>query len=129
MMRFNVCGGPVITQMTNTQNMNIFEMSRQKIPNYRVCSTIEMESNSTNTDKKKLHVCYTDKRESKMVIANAYSSDKSKSKIVHISVNTSEVKDANNETNGEEPSVTDILVINTPNYFKLFECNKNFLKN
>ena len=35
----------------------------------------------------------------------------------HISVNTSEVKDANNETKDEEPLVTDNSVINVPIYF------------
>ena len=34
-----------------------------------------------------------------------------------------------NETNYEEPSVTDNLVINAPIYFKLFDCSKNILKN
>ena len=39
-----------------------------------------------------------DKRELKKVIVNACSSDKSESKSVHISINTSKVKDAMNET-------------------------------
>ena len=34
-----------------------------------------------------------------------------------------------NETNDEEPSVTDNSFINAPKYFKLFECGKNFLNN
>ena len=33
MMIFNMCVGPVRTQMTNTQNMNNSEMSIQRIPN------------------------------------------------------------------------------------------------
>ena len=45
-------------------------------------------------------------------------SDKSESKSVHISVNTSEVKGANNETNDEETLVTDNSVINVPSYLK-----------
>ena len=40
-----------------------------------------------------------------------------------------EVKDAINETNNEEPSVTDNSVINMPRYFKLFYWGKNFLNN
>ena len=43
-----------------------------------------------------------------MSIVNVCYLDKSDSKRVHISVNTSEVKDATNERNDEEPSVTDI---------------------
>ena len=61
-----------------------------------------------------------DKSESKRVIVNTCSSEESKSKIVRISVNTSEVKYAKNETKDEEPLVTDTSVINGPNYFKLF---------
>ena len=66
--------------------------------------------------------------------------DKSKSKSVYISVNTSEVKDANNEivntskvkyarnkTKDEEPWVTDNSIINAPSCFKLFKCSKNVL--
>ena len=49
------------------------------------------------------------------------------SKSVHISVNTSEVKYAMNETKDEEPSITDNPVINVPRYFKLFGCGKHFL--
>ena len=55
--------------------------------------------------------------------------EKSESKSVHISVNTSEVKYAMNETKDEEPLVIDNFVINAPRYFKLFECGKNSLKN
>ena len=38
------------------------------------------------------------------------------------------VKDAMNETNNEEPLVTDNSVINDPSYFKLLECGKNSFK-
>ena len=41
MMRLNLHIGPVITQMTNTQNMNNYEMSTQKTRNLHVCSTKE----------------------------------------------------------------------------------------
>ena len=42
-------------------------------------------------------------------------------KIVHISVNTSEVKYAMNKTKDEEPLVTNNSVINVSIYFKLFK--------
>ena len=40
-MRFNLYMFPVITQTTNTQNMNNSEMSRQNIPNSYVSSLDE----------------------------------------------------------------------------------------
>ena len=43
MMRINSHVGPVITKMTNTQNMNIYEMNTQKILNLHVCSSDESE--------------------------------------------------------------------------------------
>ena len=67
--------------------------------------------------------------------------DKSDSKSIHISFNTSEVKyanndsvnmsevkDAKNETKYEKPSDTDNSVINVLSYFKLFKCGKKILK-
>ena len=81
-----------------------------------------------------------DERESKRVIVNVCYSGKIESKIIHISVNTSEVKyaknesvntrevkDANNKTNYEENLVMDNSAINAPIYFKLFKCGNNFL--
>ena len=50
--------------------------------------------------------------------------DKSESKFVQISINTSKVKHVKNKSNDEEPLVTDISVTNSPRYFKLFECGK-----
>ena len=47
----------------------------------------------------------------------------------HISVSTSEVKEASNETKDEEPLVEDNSVINATRYFKLFECGKKYWTN
>ena len=44
MMRLNSQVGPVRTQTTNTQKMNISEMNTQKIPNSHVFSLDESES-------------------------------------------------------------------------------------
>ena len=121
--------GPVRTQMTNTQKMNIYETNTQNIPNLHVCSSEESELKRINADKTLSHVCSTDKSESRSIIVNACSTDKSKSKRVHISVNTSEVKDAMDETKYGESLVTDNSDINVPIYFKLFECGKKFLNN
>ena len=41
MMRLNLRVGPVRTQMTNTQKINISDMNTQNIPNSRVCSLDE----------------------------------------------------------------------------------------
>ena len=105
-MIFNMCIFPVRIQMTNTQNMNNSEMSTQNIPNLRVCSFNKRESKRINEDERKLHICSTDQIESKRVIFNACSSNKSKSKSVHKSINKREVKDVNNETKDKEPLVT-----------------------
>ena len=80
-------------------------------------------------------------KENKRVIINTCSLDENESKSNHISVNTSKVKDSNNEmmktikvkvtkneTKDEGPSVTDNSVIYALTYFKLFECVKNFLE-
>ena len=50
-MRLNSYVGPIITQMTNTQKRNIYDMSMQNIPNYHVCSLDERESKRINTVK------------------------------------------------------------------------------
>ena len=60
----------------------------QNIPDQLVCSTDDGESKRINADEKK----------SKRVIANACYSEESESKSVQISVNTSKVKDENNES-------------------------------
>ena len=80
-------------------------------------------------DERKSHVCSTDKSESKGIIFNAGSLEKSESESVHIRVNTIKVKDAVNETKDEEPPVTDNPVINDPSYFKLFKWYKSSMKN
>ena len=38
-MRFNLYAGPVRMQITNTQNMNNYDMSTKNIPNSHVCSS------------------------------------------------------------------------------------------
>ena len=101
MMRLNSHIGPVRTQMTNTQNMNISDMNMQNIPNLRVCYLYEIESKSINADETLLHVYSTDESESKSIIKNSCSLDKRESKIVRINANTSEVKYAMNETKVE----------------------------
>ena len=60
MMRFNICIGPVSTQMTNTRKINSSDMSRQNIPNSQVCSLDNIESKRIKVDKRESRVCYTD---------------------------------------------------------------------
>ena len=69
----------------------------------------------------------TDKEESKSIIVDESSAEESESECVHKSVNKE--KDANNEAEREEPSVTDNPVVKEPSYFNIFECGKNLLNN
>ena len=124
MMRINYHIGPVRTQITNTQNINT-----QNIPNLHVLYLVKGEPKSINSDVTLSHLCSKDDKKSEICIANVYSTDYNESKRSHISVNTSVVKDSMNETNYEEPSITDNSFINSPSYFKLFECSKSLLSN
>ena len=116
--------GPVRRQMNNTQNTNNSEIITQKIPNSRVCSMQDGKSKRTKADKSKLNVCSTDKSESKSVIVNESSTEESGSEIVHQSINTNKEKYTIDETEHDEPLVTDNLVINDMSYLNLFECNR-----
>ena len=62
-MRLNLHVGPVRTQMTNTQKMNIYEMNKQNIPNLYVCSLDESKPKRINTDETLSHVCSMENRE------------------------------------------------------------------
>ena len=92
MLRLNSYVGPVITQMTNTQKVNISEINTQNIPNLHFCSSFERKSKSIDATKTLSRVCSTDNIKSEIIIVDAYSTDESESKSVHISVKTSEVK-------------------------------------
>ena len=72
-----------------------------------------------------LQVFSTDKSESKSTIVDETSTEESELKSVHKRIN--EGKYAKNETEYEEPSVTDNPVVNEPSYFNLFGCGKNIL--
>ena len=69
-------------------------MITQKILNSHVCSSDDSESKSI----------IVDESVSKRVIVNAYSLEERRLKSVHISVNTSKVKDTNNESVNESES-------------------------
>ena len=53
--------------------------------------------------------------------------EESKSESVKKRININKEKDYIDETDYEEPLVTDYPVINEPKYFNLLECGKNFL--
>ena len=55
------------------------------------------------------------------------SKEESESESVHKSINKNKEKDTFDETEHEEPLVTDNPVINDLRYFNLFECGKNIL--
>ena len=109
-MRLNFHVGPVRTQMNNTQKMNNSDKSKQDNPNLHVCSTDKIKSKRIKAGD----------RNSKRVVVNACSSEKSESKSVHITFNTSKVKDAINEIKDEETLIIDNSVINAPISFKIF---------
>ena len=52
--------GPVRKQMTNTQNMNIYEMNTQNIPNSHIYFFDESKPKSISADETLLHVYSTD---------------------------------------------------------------------
>ena len=58
-----------------------------------------------------------DESKYKKVIVNACYLEESESKSVHISINTKKVKYSTNETNDEEPSITDNSVFICANLF------------
>ena len=70
-----------------------------------------------------------EERKPESVIINESSTQDSESESVHKIINTNKEKDEIDETDDEEPLVTDNPVINKQSYFNLFECDKNFLKN
>ena len=104
-------------------------MSTQNNPTLHVCSIEDRQSKSIKVYENESHICFTYDSESKKVIVNACLLDASVSESFHISVNTSKVKDATNETKYEEPSVKYNSVANAFKCFKLFEHNKKFLNN
>ena len=101
-------------------------MKKQHILNLYVCYLNESESKEINANENLLYVCSTDESKAESVIFNACSMDERKSKWVHTSVNTNEVKYAMNKTKNEEYLVIDNSVINTPSYFKLLEYSTSF---
>ena len=89
--------------MTNMKKINISEINTQNIPNLLVSSSEERESKRMNLEKPYCKSVLWKRAGAKSVIVNACSSDERKTKKNHILVNTSEVKDAMNETIDEEP--------------------------
>ena len=77
-----------------------------------------------------LQVCSTEEDESKGImgiIVSGSSTEEIESEFVHKNINKE--KDAKNETDYEELSVTYDPVFNEPGYFNIFNCGQNLLKN
>ena len=81
--------------------MNIYKMNTQKIPISHVCSMDKRKSKRINKDETLLNVYYMDKSESESIIFECMFFGQEQTKRFNISVNTSEVKDATNETRHE----------------------------
>ena len=111
----------------------------KQIPTSHVCSTDEFKlkespvdknlSQICSTDKSKLkqspvdenvsQICSTEKDELKGIIVDKCSTEEEKQECVHININKQ--KDAKNEEEYEEYSVTDEV----PSYFNIYKCGKN----
>ena len=114
MMRADTCNlenYPVKTKMNATKQILISH----------VCSKEESNLKEFIFDKTLSQIYSTDKDESKIIIVNKCSTKKDESECVHKSINKQ--KDAKNEAEYEESSVTDEV----PSYFNIFECGRNIL--
>ena len=85
---------------------------------FNECYSDKSESKSINAYETLSRVCSTDKSKPESNIVIACSTDKSTPTRIHISVNTSEVKDSMREEKDGETLVTDNSVINVPSYLK-----------
>ena len=92
-----------------------------------VCDSDERESKGIIADENLSHVCSADEIESESVIVDESSTEESESESVHKSTNTNKEKYVFDKTEDEEPLVTNNPAINQPSYFNLFECGKNLL--
>ena len=72
-------------------------------------------------------VCATEEYESKGIIVDESSTEKSESECVHKNINKE--KDANNEAEYEETPVKHDPVVNRPSYFNILECGKIIFNN
>ena len=95
--------------------------STKQIPISHVCSTDESELKDFIVDKNLSQICSTDEDESKSIIVDKCSTKEDESEYVHKNINKQ--KDANNEVEYEEYSVT----YEVQNYFNIFECVRNIL--
>ena len=107
-------------------NLDVYTLRTQmtamkQIPTSHVCSTDESELKYFLVDETLSQIYSTDKDESKVIIVNKCSTQEDKSKFVQKNINKQE--DANNDTEYEEYSVTDEVLI----YFNMFKCGRNIL--
>ena len=102
---------PVRTETTGTKY----------IPTSHVCSTYDSKLKDSAVDENWSHICSTDEDDSKGIIFDECSTEEDKSDWVHKNINTQ--KDANNETEYEESSVTDEVT----SYFNIYKCSINIL--
>ena len=72
-------------------------------------------------DKNLSHIYFTEEDKSKSIIIDKFSTKKNKSECLHRNINKQ--KEANNEAEYKESSVTDEV----PSYFNIFGCDRNLL--
>ena len=91
-----------------------------------VFSTYESETEELLAGKTLSQVCSTDENELKSIISDESSTEESKTECVQRNINKE--KDAKNEAEHDEPTVTDDpIFVKDPIYFNIFESGKNIL--
>ena len=100
---------------------------KQQIWIFQVCDSDKIKSKQFPADKNVSRIYSQDQVESEIVVVDEISMEGRESENVHKSINTNKEKDTIDETEHEEPLVTDNPVINDTRYFNLFKCGKNIL--
>ena len=93
----------------------------KQIPTSHICSTDESKLKEFLVDETLSQIYSTDEDESKGIIVDECYKEEDEPEYVHKNINKQ--KEANNETEYEEYSVTDEV----PSYFNIFECGGNIL--
>ena len=91
------------------------------IPISHVCPTDESELKEFLVDETLSHICSTEEEKPKGIIVDECSMEEDESECVHKNINKQ--KNANNEAEYEESSVTHEV----PKYFNIFKCGMNVL--
>ena len=92
---------------------------------YHVCSTGNNESKEFLVNKNLSYICSTDEGKKHYRQWKFYGGERIRMR----PQKRKQIKDAKTEAAHEEPLVKDNTVVKEPNYFNIFECDKNLLNN